>query len=345
MMQIPGSTQRRKECAKAQRRGSFLRLCAFFAPLRGTWYHSLYMRKIILLLLVSCIFLQCKNSQPEAEFPDELVHFVSYPNNPIFCGTDTNTWDRHIRERGWILKEDGVYHLWYTGYVNEEDEKHLGYATSTDGYHWTKYPSNPIYSSGWVEDMCVVKKDSLYYMFAEGRGDTAHMLSSPDRLHWTERGNLNIRQTNGQAITPGSFGTPSVLKTDSGWYLLYERNDAAVWLARSKDFKIWTNVQDDPIIIPGPEPYDKFGLAVNQVIKVQGFYYAYYHATAFKDWHEWSTNVAVSPDLIHWKKYSRNPILLQNKSSGIMIQDGRRYRLYTMHEKVQVHLPVTDSLP
>jgi 3-hydroxyisobutyrate dehydrogenase-like beta-hydroxyacid dehydrogenase len=37
---------------------------------------------------------------------------------------------------------------------------------------------------------------------------------------------------------------------------------------------------------------------MNQVIKYKGLYYGYYHASAFKDWHEWSTNIAVSKDLI-----------------------------------------------
>ncbi|MFI5157046.1 MAG: glycosylase, partial [Chitinophagales bacterium] len=279
------------------------------------------------------------------EFPEELVHFVSYANNPIFLGSGTNAWDKHIRERGWILKEDSTYYMWYTGYIKEEDEKHLGYATSSDGYHWSRFPSNPIYSSGWAEDMCVVKSDSLYYMFSEGRGDTAHMLTSPDKLHWTEKGNLDIRQTNGKSITAGPYGTPTVLQVDSEWYLLYERNDQGIWLAQSKDFKTWTNLLDSPVLRMGPGAYDKYAVAMNQVIKYRGLYYGYYHATAFPDWREWSTNVAVSPDLIHWKKYPGNPILKQNKSSGIMINDGRRFRLYTMHDSVNVHFPVTDSMP
>jgi|SRR5882724_8705029 len=301
------------------------------------------------ILLLTCLFfIQCHTTtDTKKDFPDELVHFVPYHNNPVFAGTDTTTWDRHIRERGWILKEDSEYHMWYTGYTNIDSEKHLGYATSRDGFNWTKYPSNPIYSTGWVEDMCVIKSESLYYMFAEGRGDTAHMLTSADRIHWTEQGNLDIRQTNGNPIKPGPYGTPTIWKEDGNeyWYLLfYERNDLGIWLAQSKDLKVWTNVQDDPVIALGPDAYDKYGVAMNQVIKYNGFYYGYYHASAYADWREWSTNVAVSIDLIHWKKYPGNPILKENKSSGIMINDGRRYRLYTMHDKVNVHFPVTDSL-
>ena len=243
------------------------------------------------------------------------------------------------------MREDGIYHMWYTGYINEDGEKHLGYAYSTDGFNWTRYPQNPIYSHGWVEDVCVIKSDSVYYMFSEGRGDTAHLLISKDRLNWTELGNLDIRQTNGEKIKPGPYGTPTVLKEDGTWYLFYERNDLGIWLAKSTDMKIWTNVQDNPVIEMGPEEYDRYAVAMDQVIKYQGLYFGYYHASAFKDWHEWTSDVAVSPDLIHWVKYPGNPILKENKSSPILVDDGRRFRLYSMHDKVQVHLPLTDSLP
>ena len=308
------------------------------------------MLRIIYFLPVTLFFIQCgtnnaKKDEAATDFPDELVHFTAYNKNPVFSGTDTTTWDRHIRERGYILKEDSEYYMWYTGYVNEDGEKHLGYATSHDGYTWIRYPANPIYSSGWVEDMCVVKSGNLYYMFAEGRGDTAHLLTSPDRIHWTEQGNLDIRKTNGNSISPGSYGTPAVWNEDGTWYLFYEREDLGIWLATSKDVKVWTNVQDDPVIAMGPGVYDKYAVAMDQVIKYKGLYYGYYHASAMKDWKEWSTDVAVSKDLIHWKKYPGNPIIGENKSSGIMVNDGKRYRLYTMHDKVNVHFPLADSLP
>lgn len=308
------------------------------------------MQKLLYGLIISVLFTRCgpqatNKNISDPDFPAELVHFVAYKNNPVFSGTDTSTWDRTIRERGYILNEDGEYRMWYTGYVNIDSEKHLGYATSKDGYTWKRYADTPIYSSGWIEDMCVIKSDGLYYMFSEGRGDTSHLLTSDDRIHWTERGNLDIRQTNGQSISSGSYGTPAVWKENGVWYLFYERGDLGIWLATSKDLKIWTNVQDEPVIAMGPDAYDKHAVAMNQVIKYKGLYYGYYHASAYKDWKEWSTNVAVSKDLIHWKKYAGNPILGDNKSSGILVNDGKRYRLYTMHDKVCAHFPVTDSLP
>jgi hypothetical protein len=110
-------------------------------------------------------------------------------------------------------------------------------------------------------------------------------------------------------------------------------------LATSKDLKIWTNVQDEPVLKMGPEIYNQYAVAMNQVIKYKGLYYGYYHASAFKDWHEWSTNVAVSKDLIHWKKYEKNPIIGNDKSSGILVYDGKHYRMYTMHPEVNVYFP------
>ena len=298
---------------------------------------------IIILILFACNNSSSNKSQGSDStlFPAELVKFIRYQGNPVFTGGGDGTWDKMIRERGYILKEDDGYHMWYTGYEKEDhDTKYLGYASSPDGINWKRYAHNPVFTGSWTEDMMVIHSDSLYIMFAEGRGDTAHMLTSADKIHWKDFGSLKIQTTNGQPLSPGPYGTPTVWKENSTWYLFYERNDSAVWLASSPDLKVWRNVQDEPVILKGPEPYDKYGVALNQVIKHEGKYYGYYHGTAFEDWHEWSTNVAVSSDLIHWKKYDKNPIMKENKSSGIIVDDGTRYRLYTMHPEVCLHTSI-----
>jgi hypothetical protein len=305
------------------------------------------MQKPILLFFI-LITASCGSSKKTAnnsvkEFPDELVHFVPYKNNSVFAATGAATWDNQIRERGWILREGNLWNLWYTGYTNIDSIKFLGYATSNDGIIWTRYKDNPIHSTSWIEDVCVVKDGDTYYMFSEGKGDTAHMLTSTDKVHWAEKGNLDIRLTNGNPISKGPYGTPSVLKEKGVWYLFYERDDSGIWLATSKDLKIWTNVQDEPVLKCGPEEYDKSAVAMDMVIKYKGLYYGYYHASAFKDWREWSSNVAVSADMVHWKKYPNNPIVGNDKSSPIVVNDGKRYRLYTMHPEVNLYFPANDS--
>ncbi len=84
------------------------------------------------------------------------------------------------------------------------------------------------------------------------------------------------------------------------------------------------------------------------MIKHQGRYYAFYHASAQPQWKEWSNNIAVSDELVHWKKYPGNPVLPADpahpqRSSGIVVHDGNRYRLYTMHPEVWVYFPKTTE--
>jgi predicted GH43/DUF377 family glycosyl hydrolase len=308
---------------------------------------KLFFNIIVLALLLNC----CKQKSSinsannsiqtdTARFPAVLTDFVPSKSNPVFSGTGTDTWDQKIRERGFILNEDGTYYLWYTGYKGDESvEKHLGLATSTDGLSWTRYKDNPIFDSGWVEDMSVIKHEGTYYMFAEGRGDTAHMMTSTDRIHWEEKGPLDIRKSNGEPLGKGAYGTPSIWYEDGIWYLFYEREDLGIWLAVSTDLTVWTNKQDEPVIKMGPEIYDQFAVAMDQIIKYNGRYYGYYHATEFKDWHEWTSCIAMSEDLIHWEKYSGNPIMRENKSSPILVSDGEKYILFTMHPEVCVHFP------
>lgn len=277
-------------------------------------------------------------------FPEELIRFKTISENPVFEGTGENTWDQKIRERGYILKEDGTYHMWYTGLQPGGSALALGYATSPDGITWTRYADNPIFDESWTEDMIVLKVDGTYHMFAEGKGDIAHRLTSEDRIHWVDHGTLDIRTSDGAPLSEGPYGTPTVWRENNTWYLFYERNDLGIWLATSKDLRVWTNVQDDPVITMGPETYDQYGVAVNQIVKHKGWYYAYYHGTAFEDWHDWSTNVAASKDLVHWEKYGQNPIMGENRSSGILVPDGEMFRLYTMHDKVEVHLPINAPI-
>ena len=324
--------------------------------------HS-FLLALLLSALVACK--QDKQVDDPADsaqaFPTKFVDFVSYEGNPLFQGTGTDTWDQRIRERGYILRDEAGWHMWYTGYRDGEEEMmKLGYATSADGLNWERYPGNPIFDESWTEDMMVLKEGDTWYMFAEGRNDIAHLLTSTDRIHWEDQGSLDVRHVNGeplkkgdygpdrkplpnvegQPLSAGPYGTPTVWRENGTWYLFYERHDLGIWLATSPDLKVWTNVQDEPVIQMGPEAYDAYGVAVNQIVRHEGLYYAYYHSTAFADWHEWSTNVAVSEDLVHWTKYPGNPILEENKSSGILVHDGEQYRLYTMHDQVQVHYPV-----
>ena len=292
------------------------------------------MRRILPLLFLALL----SADSPQVAFPPELVNWKPVQTEPVFTGTgDEASWDKKIRERGFILYDQGMYHLWYTGYNDTKSpNRFLGHATSPDGLKWTRDPAGPFVSDSWVEDMCIVKQKGMYWMFAEGKNDQAHLLTSPDGRDWTERGPLDIRRKNGQAIEPGPYGTPTIWVEDGVWYLFYERRDQGVWLATSRDKKIWTNVQDEPVLTMGPAAYDSTAVAMNQIIKESGWYYALYHANAHQPWKDWTSNLARSRDLIHWEKYAGNPLVQNNCSSPIFVDGPGGRRLYTMHPEVRV---------
>lgn len=276
----------------------------------------------------------------EEEFPPELVQWEASSKNPLFTGSGPGHWDELIRERGWIIKDDEGWHLWYTGYTQADRTCKLGYAKSSDGLQWTREFTHPLYDDDWVEDIHLTRHGDQYLMLAEGYQDQAHLLISTDKLHWKRQGQLDVRLKSGEPIPPGPYGTPAMWHENGVWTLFYERKDLGIWAAQSKDLKVWQNVQDEPVIALGPGKYDSQQIAMNQIIKHKDRYYTLLHGSGSTTKPSlWTTNIAVSDDLIHWKKYAGNPLLpeAENKSSGIFVHDGQQYRLYTMHPSVQVH--------
>jgi hypothetical protein len=90
----------------------------------------------------------------------------------------------------------------------------------------------------------------------------------------------------------------------------------------------------------GPEPYDRAAVALNQIVKRDGWYYAFYHANRQRPWRDWTTCVARSRDLVRWEKYPGNPIIENNCSSAILVRTPQgQDRLYTMHPDVKVFVP------
>ena len=282
------------------------------------------------------------------DFPADLVHWAPVATNPVFGGTGAESWDKKIRERGWILAEDGTFHLWYTGYNDDQVQpptRRLGHATSPDGLRWTRDPANPLSPlAEWVEDVCIVHQGDRYLMFAEGKGDVAHLLTSKDRIHWDEQGPLDVRKVDGTPIAAGPRGTPAVWFEDGVWSLFYERGDRGVWLARSRDLKVWTNVQDEPVMTMGPDAYDRHAVAFDQIFRRDGVYYAIYHANSHDPWQkDWTTCIARSRDLVHWEKYPGNPLIRNDSSSGMVVPVDGRLRLYTMHPEVRAFEPAAPA--
>jgi beta-1,2-mannobiose phosphorylase / 1,2-beta-oligomannan phosphorylase len=269
-------------------------------------------------------------------FAPEMVTFG--PAEGIMEPLGGDTWEGLFRERGFVLREGGEYRMWYTAAACKTCPGKLGYATSADGMTFTRWADHPIFDDVWIEDVMVVPDGDKYYIFAEGQDDEMQLLVSTDRVSWTRIGRVDIRHVDGTPLSHGPYGTPTVIHENGVWYLLYERLDDGIWLATSTDLRTFTNVSDMPVIQIGPQLTDDVRISLNQVVKHEGRYYAYYNGQG--RFAQWSIHVAVSDDLVRWEKFPNNPILpLENdEASSVIVDDGEGLRMYTMDRHVRVHL-------
>ena len=244
------------------------------------------------------------------------------------------SWDENIRERGWFMFENGAYHAWYGGWRGAYDHNvpklvKLGYAFSTDGIHWQKHSGNPIYDQTWIEDVCVVKDGSTYYMFAEdeytGGGDNVHIVlyTSSDRINWVKYGTVLEKQGNGWEYEEAA--TPTVWKEGNTWYMLYEgiglSTAGQIGLATSANGKNWTRYSNNPVLA-NPFGRDR-DIAFDSIMKIDGVYRAYGHYR--DDWEKWVGGVFLSSNLTSWQAEPDNPIAY---NSPVIVDNGSTWFLY-----------------
>ena len=99
------------------------------------------------------------------------INWTTLQNQVMYPGF--NTWDSKSVSPGAVLKEDGIYKMYYCGYSNEYENWHIGLATSSDGINWTKYPQPILYGTfGWeyqIIPSSIIKINSTYFLYYTGR--------------------------------------------------------------------------------------------------------------------------------------------------------------------------------
>lgn len=116
------------------------------------------------------------------------------------------------------------------------------------------------------------------------------------------------------------YGTNELIKVDGKYWLFYhsypsegyEQGAAQVGLAYTDDENLlnWQFV-DEPIFCPSENgSWDSGGLYKTSIVKQDDKYYMFYNAKDIVDgnWKE-QTGVAISSDMMHWKRYENNPVL------------------------------------
>lgn len=166
----------------------------------------------------------------------------------------------------------------------------------------------------------IVKDDTFYMAYAgwDGKMNRIGLAKSKDLIHW-ERVGLILDVGEEGKWDSGSVSGPYIYFEGETFYLFYvgfpkigyESGPGAIGLATSKDLINWEKNPSNPILknIPGGL-WERGGLYKPCVIKAGNLYYLFYNAKDREEssWHE-RIGVAFSRDLLHWEKYSGNPIL------------------------------------
>jgi beta-fructofuranosidase len=151
----------------------------------------------------------------------------SWEHHPRILPVVPGTWEGEVVSAPSIIKRDGTYYMFYTGFDDRvKGKQSIGLATSKDLFSWERHAGNPVYEAppwtarnpnGWIDcrDAHVMKYGDEFLMFtmvttAAGQGAIA-VASSPDLVTWTDLGPAVVTFT-----TPES---PRVFEHGGNYYM------------------------------------------------------------------------------------------------------------------------------
>jgi predicted GH43/DUF377 family glycosyl hydrolase len=160
-------------------------------------------------------------------------------------------------------------------------------ATSTDGFHFTKHPGNPVIIGGGGPE--VVWRDGVFHLYywreVPGRnGFELHLATSTDGFDFTPHpANPVLPVGPAGAWDSHTVETPRITAEDGVFYLFYSGSDrhddypAHAGLATSRDLVHWTKSPRNPVFARGEAAaWDEGAIWFTTVERVGDRYYLWY---------------------------------------------------------------------
>ncbi len=133
----------------------------------------------------------------------------------------------------YVLKDDGIYKLWYSGFRREDREVgRLLYAESEDGIEWEKkgvaIDLGPpgAHDSKRAGGACVIRRGGEYWMWYGGTGEARYQVrgmaaSSDDGVNWRKRGLALDLGSEGSQDEFSAFNARVVRESDDLYRMYY----------------------------------------------------------------------------------------------------------------------------
>lgn len=171
---------------------------------------------------------------------DDGINFIRQSDEPALSAEEP--WEKVAVMCPHVIWDDQakIFKMWYSGGEQYEPDA-IGYATSPDGLHWTKYNKNPVFvanpNNTWeqykVTACQIVKRKSDYLMFYIGFRDIDYaqigMAKSKNGIdNWERYSNNPIVYPTPQSWDESATYKPFVIEEKNRWMLWYNGRNNSV---------------------------------------------------------------------------------------------------------------------
>jgi len=204
--------------------------------------------------------------------------WTKYAGNPVMVRSQPAAESDYICEPN-VVYADGEFHCWFSQmFPAGSHSTALGYATSPDGFTWTKHPLNPVLAKGEVHRPSVMAHDGRFYAFAvqdehqRNGPSTMRRWVSADGINWEDE---RLVMTADQPWEGGLSNSAVIVDDDGAWRMLYTGSESKqnplpeFGYAWSADGISWTKHGSNPVITGfyGGDPF---------LAAIGGRYYAWH---------------------------------------------------------------------
>ena len=208
-------------------------------------------------------------------------------DGPVINLGEQGSWDAGAVTTGPIIKENGMYKMYYSGAVEAHKPWQIGLAISSDGINWEKYP-NPVINSGdgWDYSIgadAIVKRDSIYYLYYRGWQPPLTyqegLATSTDGINWTKYAGNPVLTPSENWEGTGAYYT-SVIFENKEFKMLYMGTNAEFGKAISDDGIHWIKDSGNPYFSGSQTSNNWCSRPVYPyLIKVGNIYKVYYNSS------------------------------------------------------------------
>ncbi|MFA6978530.1 MAG: hypothetical protein WC209_04315 [Ignavibacteriaceae bacterium] len=204
-------------------------------------------------------------------------------------------WDANCVVPGAVIKEDGVYKMYYQGFKNSSGEWHVGLAESRDGVNWQRY-ADPVLKANSIEFQIsagdIIKINGVYFLYYSFRYNPISTMpvqftggislaTSTDGKTWN-RCETNPILIKSQSWEGSRVYYPSVVAENDRYDMMYmDNNSTGFGMASSKDGYVWYKTDTKPFFtIANTKGVKTYQVAYPFYRKINNKYFLYYSGTS-----------------------------------------------------------------